>query len=121
MGVRIRQQTLSRSIATEPKDRPTPRHGSNRRTACRCLFLFWLVAVPVLVEIPGLVTWMIMMLARHFLLAGLIAVTVLIDIPRLVAWMIVMFARFFLRHVILLGCDVRNGNAPIAPLFPGLV
>lgn len=52
----------------------------------------------VLIEIPRLVSGMIMMLARDLFWLSLVSVPVLIDVPSLVSRMIVMLTRFVLRH-----------------------
>lgn len=56
------------------------------------------VAVTVLVEVPGRVTGVIMMLAGYFLLPCLVAVAMLVEIARRMAWVIVMLAWCFACH-----------------------
>ncbi|WP_175557753.1 hypothetical protein [Rhodopseudomonas pseudopalustris] len=55
----------------------------------------------MLIDVTRLMAWVIVMLARNFLLACLIAMAVLIDVARFVARMIVMLTGFFLGHVLL--------------------
>lgn len=52
----------------------------------------------VLVEIARLVTGMIMMLPRDFLLSGLVAMAMLIEVTGLVAGMVVMLTRLLFGH-----------------------
>lgn len=66
-------------------------------------FLTDLVPMPVLVEVARLMARVIMVLAGHLFLTRLVAVAVLVDVPRLVAGMIVMLAGLVLRH----------GNSPL--------
>lgn len=71
----------------------------------------------MVIEIAGLMTGMIMMLARLFLLAGLIAVAVVIKVARLMAGVIMMFAGVFRCHV---GSPLRviNFKQRIVTLVP---
>lgn len=55
----------------------------------------------MLIDVTRFMAWVIVMLARNFLLACLIAMAVLIDVARFVARMIVMLTGFFLGHVLL--------------------
>ncbi|MBS4005967.1 hypothetical protein [Rhodopseudomonas sp. AAP120] len=55
----------------------------------------------MLIDVTRLMAWVIVMLARDFLLACLIAMAVLIDVARFVARMIVMLTGFILGHVVL--------------------
>lgn len=59
--------------------------------------LFRRVAMSVLIEITGLVTWVIVVLAGDFL-GRLVAVPAFVEVPRGMAGMVVMCAGFFVWH-----------------------
>jgi hypothetical protein len=65
----------------------------------RHFLLARLVAVTVLIQITGLMVGMVVVLTGHFFLTCLIAVAMLVDIPRLVTGVIVMLTRLFLCHL----------------------
>lgn len=57
------------------------------------------VAMPVLVEITGLVAGVIVMLTGHFLLPGRVAVPVLVEVAGLVSRMVVVLTWLLVRHL----------------------
>lgn len=74
----------------------------------------------VLIQISGFVAWMIMMLAWDFLLSGFVAMPMLIDIPRLVTGVLVMGAGLFLLHLQLLWLSLST-NDPAPGTFPSSI
>lgn len=79
---------------------PSPEGSAPGQDRSPVLTLSFTAFVPVtmLVQIPGLVTRVVVMRSGFLGLRGLVWVTMLVEIARLVPGMRMMFSRLFLRH-----------------------